>query len=352
MRSRRAAAALKTQSAAAPLISTSADWKPLGPVPLASDASGVGTQDYGPVSGRATSIAVDSADSTGNTVFIGGAYGGVWKSDNAGANPASITWSPVIDDQASLAVGAIAIQPGNTNPANSVVLVGTGEANSSGDSYYGVGILRSADGGNTWNLIQAADGGTHPFLGLGFTKIAFNSTSNPNLVVAASAASSVGVVDGALANNMRGLYTSTDGGLTWSFDSLSVTPLASATSVVFNAATGFFYAAIRYHGFYYSPDGLNWLRLQNQPGTNLSAAACPSTLTNPPSCPMYRGEFAVVPGRNEMYVWYVDVNEKDQGIWQSKNGGNTWTQISDSAITNCGDPGSNGCGTQQGAYNL
>src|SRR5438093_611842 len=93
-----------------------------------------GLQDYGFVSGRATSVAIDPADSTGNTVYIGGAYGGVWKSTNAGSdsqNPASITWTPVIDNQPTLAVGSIAIQPqlSNPDPTRSVVLVGTGEAN-------------------------------------------------------------------------------------------------------------------------------------------------------------------------------------------------------------------------------
>ena len=167
-------------------------WTPLGPAPLASDATGFGQQDYGWVSGRATAVAVDPADATGNTVYIGGAYGGVWKSTNAGplsANPANVSWSPLIDNQATLAVGSIAVQPGNTDPTKSVILVGTGETNSSMDSYYGLGILRSADAGNTWTLITQDSSGTHPFAGMGFSKIAF-STANPSLVVAAAAGAS------------------------------------------------------------------------------------------------------------------------------------------------------------------
>src|ERR1700758_724920 len=65
------AAAMRAQSAPVPLSSSSAGWIPLGPAPLTSDASGAGIQDYGFVSGRATSVAIDPADSTGNTVFIG-----------------------------------------------------------------------------------------------------------------------------------------------------------------------------------------------------------------------------------------------------------------------------------------
>jgi len=60
-------------------------WVSLGPSPLPSDASGIGLQDYGWVTGRATAVAIDPNDSSGNTVYAGGAYGGVWKSSNAGA---------------------------------------------------------------------------------------------------------------------------------------------------------------------------------------------------------------------------------------------------------------------------
>jgi len=102
---------------------------------------------------------------------------------------------PLIDNQATLAVGSIAIQPGNADPTKSVILVGTGETNSSMDSYYGLGILRSADAGNTWALITQDSSGTHPFAGMGFSKIAF-SAANPGLVVAAAAGASQGVIDG------------------------------------------------------------------------------------------------------------------------------------------------------------
>src|ERR1051325_5059410 len=200
-------------------------WQPLGPAPLASDASGFGQQDYGWVSGRATSIVIDRSDPSGNTVYLGGAFGGVWKSSNAASlNPANVAWTPLIDDQPTLAVGAIAIQPqaNNPDPSRSVVLVGTGETNSSTDSYYGMGILRSTNGGTTWTLISHDTTGTHSFAGLGFSKIAF-STANPNLVVAAVAGASQGLIAG-LANpptSNLGIYYSANGGVAWNFASIS-----------------------------------------------------------------------------------------------------------------------------------
>ncbi len=331
-------------------------WVPLGPVPLASDASG-GFQDYHQVSGRATAVAIDPADPTGNTVFIGGAQGGVWKSTNAATSVANnVTWTAVTDDQATLSTGSIVIQPGNLDPAKSVILVGTGEADNSGDSYFGLGILRSADGGNTWTLASTANSsnGAISFSGLGATRMAFSTASGQsNTVVAAMAATSEGIVDNSLtANTYRGLYTSTDAGQTWTYDNLfgSASEATSATSVVYNASAGLFFAAEGYHGFYSSPDGLTWTRLANQPGAPglLSLANCPDIYST--NCPIYRAEITVVPSRKEMYVWFVSAGLTDEGIWQSKDGGNTWTQIGDSGITNCGDL--SGCGVQQGSYNL
>jgi hypothetical protein len=348
----RAARAQQAQGDSSP--SSSLVWSPLGPAPLASDASGVGQDDYGWVSGRATAVAVDPADLTGNTVYIGGAYGGVWKSTNAASpSPANVLWQPLTDDQATLAVGAIAVQPGNSG----VILVGTGEANSSADSYYGLGILRSADARVSWTLIPADSSGSRSFAGMGFSRIAFNSNAS-NIAVAATAGTPEGIVEG-LENPLTanlGLYYSADSGASWIFATVNDGGLAvapgSVTSVVYNASSGQsgqFFAALRYHGFYSSSDSVNWTRLPTQPGGGLTTTACPANPSSS-SCPIYRGEIAVVPGRNEMYVWYVDANDFDQGIWTSNDGGNSWSQINDAGIIDCGDQ--TGCGTEQGTYDL
>ena len=329
-------------------------------------------QDYNWVSGRATSVLIDPADSTGNTVLLGGAYGGLWKSTNAGSmnsNPASVTWQALIDDQPTLAVGAIALQPVASGKVSNVILVGTGETNSSGDSYYGLGILRSADGGATWTPITGK-GQPHAdqsFLGIGFSKIAF-STANPNWVVAATEGDNglyVGLEEDGN-STARGLYFSQDGGATWNRVILSDGAVpASATSVIYNASqgtSGTFYAFIQRHGLYSSTDGQHFTRLITQPTAGLASTLCPPG-SNASTCPIYRGEFAVVPGRNEMYVWIVDVQPDnngnpvpaDEGIWRTTNGGASWAQILDNGITNCGDSAfgpDSGCGVEQGWYNL
>jgi hypothetical protein len=322
-------------------------WVPFGPVPLASDASGNGTQDYHQVAGRATPVVIDPADSTGNTVYIGGAQSGIWKSTNAANAVANnVDWTPITDNQATSSIGAIAIQPGNNDPAKSLILAATGEANNSGDSYFGLGILRSADGGNNWTLISTANSGTLSFTGLGGTRLAFGTANGQtSTAVAAMGASSEGLVDGAITSaTRRGLYTSLNAVQSWTYDALSdpggATDPTSATSVVYNDGASKFFAAIRYHGFYSSPDGVTWTRLASQPGgAVLSAAACPpQSVSNNYACPIYRGEITTVPGLNEMYAWYVYFSSSgdlvDGGIWRSVNAGASWISISSSGITN------------------
>src|SRR5579862_2135277 len=328
-------------------------WAPLGPAPLLSNASGnLGEQDYGPVAGRVTAVAVDPNDPTGNTVYIGGAYGGVWKSTNGAAqDPAAVTWTALTDREATLSTGALAVQPNNSQ----VLLAGTGEANLALDSYYGLGILRSRDGGAHWSLISGTDSNHSLFAGLGFSRIVF-STDQPTLVVAG--ASNFTFYPGS-ANSGQGLYYSPDSGVTWHSalvkDGTVTTTQSSITDVAYNSAARKFFAAIAGHGIYSSSDGATWTRLAGQPGGSvLSTAACPAGGAS--TCPILRGEITVRPGKNEMYVWYVSgdlsaAEFADQGIWKSTDAGATWTAISTSGIENCGD--FDGCGAaEQGWYSL
>ena len=94
------------------------------------------------VGGRMTSVGC--APKKPSTIWAGAAGGGVWKSDDGGQH-----WRGLWYSQPTLNIGSIAVDP--TNPA--IVYCGTGEANLSADSYPGVGIFRSTDGGDSWQIL-------------------------------------------------------------------------------------------------------------------------------------------------------------------------------------------------------
>jgi hypothetical protein len=327
----------RTQNAAIPFAgSLAAAWQPLGPAAITSAS-------YGKVTGRVTAVAVDANDSSGNTVYVGTTGGGVWKSTNAAGPLASVSFAPLTDTLPafaanagstiipSLSIGALAVQ----SAALPIVLAGTGDPNDATDSYYGEGILRSADGGLTWTLTQGSlDGanGNHSFVGLSVAGIAWSSAT-PSLVVAALSTSFEGAMVGATnTGSVRGLYYSTDAGVTWQmatvYDGANVIQQPkppgtgqtgnAATAVVWNSLRQRFYAAVRQHGFYESVDGATWTRMANQPGTGLTVAACPvgANGAGMASCPLFRGALAVQSATGDLYALSIDSSDNDNGLWQ------------------------------------
>ena len=328
----------QTQPSAYPrsTVNLGAGWQPLGPGSITSAT-------YNNLTGRVAAIAPDLNDASGNTVYLGTTGGGVWKSTNAAGGLSSASFAPLTDTlpvfsanagasaTPSLSIGAVAVQP-SVNP---IVLAGTGDPNGATDSLYGEGLLRSADGGLTWTLIQGSqDGanGKHSFIGLSTAAIAF-CAATPALVVAAfSTSPQSAIVNAATSASIPGLYYSTDSGQTWQmatiYDGANVVqqpqPLGTgevgnaATSVVWDALRGKFFAAVRSHGYYSSPDGATWTRLLVQPGTNLTTTLCPvgPSGKGSPNCPIFRGTLAVQPTTGDLYALTVDSNDVDQGLWQ------------------------------------
>jgi len=309
-----------------------ATWQPVGP-------SAEVTANYGLVTGRVTALALDPSDATGNRLYVGTTGGGVWEAENAGVSNASlVTFNPLTDVvealsgafDASISIGAIGVQPGGTG----VILAGTGDPNDALDSYYGAGILRSTDGGNSWSLITATGDNRWGFPGEAFAGFAW-STVNPQLVVAAVSQA----YEGTLVNvdlshpSYEGVYYSEDSGATWNLATLTdganqvvQGPGAlfdapdgnAATAVVWNPVRQLFVAAVRFHGYYQSADGMTWTRMAAQPGAGLTAQACPTHAgqTGSMDCPIFRGSLAVNPLTGDTFAWTVDVNDQDQGLWQ------------------------------------
>lgn len=319
------------------------------PTWIAVGPTAVETPGYGLVTGRVTSLALDPADASGNTLYAGTTGGGVWKATNAAAStPSAISFAPLTDGletllsdlDGSLSIGALTVQPQGTG----VILAGTGDPNDALDSYYGGGILRSPDGGQTWNLIQrTADpmnncvgAQNYGFAGEGFAGFAW-STTNPQLVVAAVSQAYEGTLVDAQRPGVsyEGLYYSPDAGACWYLATITdgagadvqgpndefTEPDGNAvTSVVWNPVRQLFIAAVRFHGYYQSQDGMTWTRMMTQPGAGLNASLCPTNpfKTGSISCPIFRGTLAVNPFTGDTFAWTVDAFNQDQGLWQDQ----------------------------------
>jgi photosystem II stability/assembly factor-like uncharacterized protein len=117
---------------------------------------GSGWQAIGPTNGggRTLVIAFDPLDP--DIVYAGSASGGLWRSATAGVGAAA--WERVPTGFPELGVSTIAFDPNNSD----VIYIGTGEVynhQTAGDleadrrtrGSYGIGILKSTDGGTSWS---------------------------------------------------------------------------------------------------------------------------------------------------------------------------------------------------------
>lgn len=120
-------------------------WTNLGPAPLPDLVYNLNSaQD---VSGRTTTLAMRPNDP--DTMLLGTAEGGIWKSTDSGAS-----WRTVGESLPTLAISVIRYSASDPN----LVFAGTGEPNSAGP-VHGFGLARSRDGGETWELLPARGSG-------------------------------------------------------------------------------------------------------------------------------------------------------------------------------------------------
>src|SRR5213079_3307680 len=103
--------------------------------------------------GRVNAIAVDPTTTVNSSIvaYLGAVGGGVWKTTNCCSN--STTWSVVTDDPliSTTAIDTVTIDPSDHN----TIYAGTGDLNFGSFSMGSQGILKSTDGGSTWQVLGA-----------------------------------------------------------------------------------------------------------------------------------------------------------------------------------------------------
>jgi len=154
--------------------------------------SGLALREIGPAitSGRIVDLAVDPTNS--ERWLAAAAAGGVWLTENAGN-----TWKPVFSGQGSFSIGCVTFAP--SDPM--IAWVGTGENNMQRVVNYGDGVYKSIDGGKSWKNMGL---GNSEHIG----KILVDPRDPDVVWVAAQGPAWAPGGD-------RGLYKSTDGGVTW-----------------------------------------------------------------------------------------------------------------------------------------
>ena len=259
------------------------NWTLIGPRPTGAGSTNV-------TAGRVNAIAIDPRDN--NIVYMGAAEGGVWKTTDGG-----VTWTPLTDDQPSIANGAIVLDPSNPD----IVYVGTGEENFAVDSYYGAGILKSTDGGQTWTNIVG------PFLRAFIGSMAIHPANGQVLLCTTS----------------TGIWRSEDGAATWGRVLSGV-----GTFVLFDPTNGdIAYAALgntsgsSLNGVYKSTDaGKTW---------NLSDGSGANSI---PSQNIGRISLAIANSNTNTLFASIENTATGSsgrllGIWKTTDGGQTWNQL-------------------------
>ena len=236
-------------------------------------------------------------------MYVGSAGGGLWKTTNGGSS-----WSPKTDEIDAMGISAILVDPITPN----TVYIGTGDCD--GSDNYSIGVLKSTDGGNTWNNTGLNWNSTT-------TRLIYNMVFDPdnsNIIL--------------LASN-DGIYRTTNGGTSWSqvqggsFRDIDLNPLGSANT---------YYATTSDDVYRSTDNGASWSNIYTISGANRLAIA------------------TTVDDSDYLYVLASNSSGSGLlGVWRSTDSGDTFTQQVSNADINLLGWSSAGTDTNgQGWYDL
>jgi hypothetical protein len=311
----RTASAQRGQSILSPFT-----WTERGPnYDLVGPDNGNGRAGVNYTAGRIRAVLIDMLnDPTGNTAFVGGVAGGLWKCTNFLSSIPD--WQPIDDRFDNLAVSSICQDP--TNPA--VMYFSTGEASSNADAVYGGGIWKSVNAGVTWTRLPNSIGFVRTF------KIVCDAIGNVYV-----ANRNTTVQGGSFSS---GLYRSTNGGTTW--ENITPSPITSSNNICTDieiSSTGTMHASFGYGS----------TRVQHlytaTPASVTPATWTPSVGIRIATTSAYRLELAVQ--GNVVYGLTVNSSSNLDSCYKSTNGGATFTKQNTTAFAG-------GILNGQGWYNI
>lgn len=267
------------------------------------DFEGLEYRLVGPFRGG-RSAAVTGVPGKPNLYYFGATGGGVWKTVNGGRS-----WQNISDGFFGGSIGAISVAKSDPN----VIYVGGGEKTVRGNVSSGYGMFKSVDAGQTWKSIGLPKS-RH------ISRIAIHP-SNPDIVYAAVLGNLYKPTED------RGVYKSTDGGLTWSKILFSDTQAGAVDLQLDPTNPRILYAS-------------TW-RIQRTPyslssggdGSALfkstdSGATWTEISTNEGFAKGTLGIIGVaVSPLNNQRVWAMVENKEEGGLYRSEDGGTTWKKV-------------------------
>lgn len=251
--------------------------------------------DY-PVGARGRIIDIAIAPGNENTIYVGTASGGVWKTTNGGQD-----WTPLTDEIfPSLGIGSVELAPGSAD----LIYAGLSEGMTSfWFEPLGAGIYRSANGGAAWELVP----GTGNFFVV--TDIEFGSSANTIYSGTLGYSTSGGQIG-------AGFHKSTNGGANWTTTKTDPCREVTVNPTNDQHLAGSFEINGTASLFWSENGGDTWT-----PATQPSAPnAARIELARSPSAPL------------TLYALVGNNDSKLGGIWKSTDGGKNWSAQSQTGV--------------------
>jgi photosystem II stability/assembly factor-like uncharacterized protein len=254
------------------------------------------------MSGRINDLELHPTNS--RIVYLGSAGGGVWKSNDAGT-----TFKPIFDEYCQ-SIGAVTVDP---NDPDNTIYVGTGETWTRNSVSVGDGLYKSVDGGANWNKIGLEKSER-------IANIIVNPKNSKEIYVAA-----LGALWGD--SEERGVYKSSDGGLTWK-NLLYVNAKTGCADLIMDPNNpNILYASMwefRRSGWSFESGGSNSALYKSVDG----GANWNKIHNGFPSGKLGRLGIALAPSNSNILYTVIEAEKEERkGLYRSDDAGASWKQL-------------------------